>query len=265
MEKQYYFISGLPRSGSTLLSALLKQNPNFYASISNNLLGHMLNALSVPGEKVDGITFDDKRKNMIHGMFDGYYKNADENIIFNTNRGWTNYLHILKYLHPNTKVIICVRDIISVVNSIETAHRKNLLDGSATTGPVGSTIYERTKNFMDENGFVNGPYNGIKSALYSNETDMLMFVEYDDLCKNPEGTLKRIYNFIDQPFYENHSFIDIQTENDWQEFDKKIGIELHTLHKEIFYKERKCILPIDIQRRLKDLEIWREKHPKIYT
>ena len=33
--KQYYFISGLPRSGSTLLSAILKQNPEFYADISS--------------------------------------------------------------------------------------------------------------------------------------------------------------------------------------------------------------------------------------
>ncbi|NBP58534.1 sulfotransferase, partial [bacterium] len=29
--KKYYFISGLPRSGSTLLSAILNQNPRFYS------------------------------------------------------------------------------------------------------------------------------------------------------------------------------------------------------------------------------------------
>ena len=33
--KQYYFISGLPRSGSTLLSAILRQNPDFYADIAS--------------------------------------------------------------------------------------------------------------------------------------------------------------------------------------------------------------------------------------
>lgn len=31
----YHFISGLPRSGSTLLSALLLQNPRFHAGISS--------------------------------------------------------------------------------------------------------------------------------------------------------------------------------------------------------------------------------------
>ena len=33
--KSYYFISGLPRSGSTLLSGILKQNPDFYADIAS--------------------------------------------------------------------------------------------------------------------------------------------------------------------------------------------------------------------------------------
>ena len=37
MEKQFYFISGLPRSGTTLLSAILNQNPKFQASISGPL------------------------------------------------------------------------------------------------------------------------------------------------------------------------------------------------------------------------------------
>ncbi|NBR76993.1 MAG: hypothetical protein EBT73_06670 [Actinobacteria bacterium] len=32
--KEFFFISGLPRSGSTLLSGILRQNPEFYADIS---------------------------------------------------------------------------------------------------------------------------------------------------------------------------------------------------------------------------------------
>lgn len=35
--KPYYFISGLPCSGSTLLSSILKQNPEIYANIIEKL------------------------------------------------------------------------------------------------------------------------------------------------------------------------------------------------------------------------------------
>ena len=38
--KKYNFISGLPRSGTTLLSSILKQNPRFTAGISDALQGY---------------------------------------------------------------------------------------------------------------------------------------------------------------------------------------------------------------------------------
>ena len=47
--KQYYFISGLPRSGSTLLSGILKQNPHFYADIASPveaLTGNMIDIIT---------------------------------------------------------------------------------------------------------------------------------------------------------------------------------------------------------------------------
>jgi hypothetical protein len=38
--RKYNFISGLPRSGTTLLSAILKQNPRFTAGISDVIQGY---------------------------------------------------------------------------------------------------------------------------------------------------------------------------------------------------------------------------------
>jgi sulfotransferase len=43
--KQYYFISGLPRSGSTLLSGIFKQNPELYADISLSIQSSTLNKI----------------------------------------------------------------------------------------------------------------------------------------------------------------------------------------------------------------------------
>ncbi|MBU2768788.1 sulfotransferase, partial [Acidithiobacillus ferrivorans] len=36
---RYHFISGLPRSGSTLLAAILSQNPRFSAGMSSPVAG----------------------------------------------------------------------------------------------------------------------------------------------------------------------------------------------------------------------------------
>ncbi|MEH1864722.1 MAG: hypothetical protein V7K69_06870 [Nostoc sp.] len=49
MTAKMHFISGLPRSGSTLLGALLRQNPWFHASMTSpvgGMVNPMLEAMS---------------------------------------------------------------------------------------------------------------------------------------------------------------------------------------------------------------------------
>ena len=41
MNKTFYFISGLPRSGSTVLRSLLNQNPRFYTGSASPVLSTM--------------------------------------------------------------------------------------------------------------------------------------------------------------------------------------------------------------------------------
>ncbi|EUA91313.1 sulfotransferase [Mycobacterium ulcerans] len=55
--KAIHFISGLPRSGSTLLAALLRQNPRFQAGMSGplaGLFGALLDEMSV-AQRVFGV------------------------------------------------------------------------------------------------------------------------------------------------------------------------------------------------------------------
>ena len=57
MEKKYHFITGLPRSGSTLLTSILNQNPRFHSSITDPLatfVKGMLDTLqNEPGMKTE--------------------------------------------------------------------------------------------------------------------------------------------------------------------------------------------------------------------
>jgi hypothetical protein len=73
-----HFISGLPRSGSTLLAALLRQNPRFEAGMSGplaGLFGALLTEMSARNEF--SIFIDDaKRERILHGLFDSYYADS---------------------------------------------------------------------------------------------------------------------------------------------------------------------------------------------
>ena len=111
--KSYYFISGLPRSGSTLLSGILKQNPEFYADISSPveaLTGSSIDIIS--GAENNFTVTENQRKNLLYGIFDGYYQHIKKPVIFDTSRSWTKKTNSLQLLFPYTKILCPVRDIV---------------------------------------------------------------------------------------------------------------------------------------------------------
>jgi sulfotransferase len=258
MNKKYYFISGLPRSGTTLLSAILNQNPKFQASISGPL-ARFTRAIIEQSSAMSGYRHQcppDKRKKIIEGIFDNYYDTPNKKVFFDTNRGWGLLTPFLKDLYPYTKIIMCVRDLNWVLDSFETLYRKNPYDKSLMIpDEFASTVYSRCDYLMREDSTVGFAYLSLKQAITSEEKNMIMLVEYEQLCKNPEGMMKAIYNFINQPYYQ-HDFNNVESSHD--EFDADVNIKgLHTTRKEVKWIERQMILPPDIQHKFKDLEVWR--------
>lgn len=160
MTKQYHFITGLPRSGSTLLSSILRQNPKFHSSITDPLATMVKGVIETsqdgPGMKVEVPV--ERRKNILEGLFDGFYKHIDKPVIFNTNRAWTLLTPQIKGLFPKSKLLVCVRDINWVLDSFEIAHRKNPFSTNTVTGGLDGNVYSRTEMLMDEKGIVGFPY-----------------------------------------------------------------------------------------------------------
>ena len=59
-----HFISGLPRSGSTLLAGILRQNPRFHAAMTGpvgSLFGALLNAMGPQNETALFLSEEQKR------------------------------------------------------------------------------------------------------------------------------------------------------------------------------------------------------------
>lgn len=109
----FHFISGLPRSGSTLLSAILRQNPRFHSSVTSpmaSFFGAVLSQVSVGTEWAPLVTIDQRRA-LLRGLFENYYSAAAQPVVFDTNRTWTAKLPALLDLFPNARVIACVRNV----------------------------------------------------------------------------------------------------------------------------------------------------------
>jgi|TARA_B100000035_G_C21035616_1_gene570759 sulfotransferase len=255
--KEFYFISGLPRSGSTLLSTILKQNPEFYADIHTPMDLFIDRTLHIIDNSESKNVIDkEHRKNILNGIFDGYYKHVDKPVIFDTSRTWTKKVDLLKCLFPYTKIICTVRDVVSILNSFEVLERKNCL----TARDIDDNVFFRCQKYMEEyEGVISKALVSLEQGLSSNPS-LIKLIEYEDLCKNPEKVLREIYSFLNKPYY-NHSFKNLEYSN--KKFDMKTTLDgLHTIKSEVIYNPPKCILPESIVEEYKDMEFWRRNKNK---
>jgi len=259
MEK-IHFISGLPRSGTTLLSSILNQNPKFQASVSGPL-ARFFRAIRDESQSQGGYRFQcppEKRKDLMKSCADTYYSDSKETV-FDTNRGWTYLTPLLADLYPNAKTIVCIRSIPWIIDSFEQLFAKNPYDVPQMF-PQGAevSVYSRAKYLTDPGSFVGFAYDGVKQAMFGPNKDNIMVVQYDQLAKNPKIVMKKIYEFIGEPWYE-HDFDNVEASYD--EFDTDMNIKgLHHVRKKVSFKERQPIVPPDLFNHLEQMDFW--KHLK---
>jgi sulfotransferase len=257
--KSFYFISGLPRSGSTLLSGLLKQNPNFYADISSPVEELTENAIDTITSSDNNLTIpEDQRKNIMYGIFDGYYKHIDKSIIFDSSRGWTSRTSFLKSLFPYTKILCPVRNIVSILNSFELISSKNPFYTKTLTKNT-KNVFARCVDMMDKTGIVGGALILLQEG-YALNPEMIHFIEYENLCKEPEKTMMGVYEFLEKPYY-SHGFENVEYSN--ENFDNSCNLkDLHTLKRKVEYKPPRNVLPPEIVEEYErmNMEFWRKSH-----
>src|SRR3954451_8477091 len=90
-DRVLHFISGLPRSGSTLLAAILRQNPRFHAGMSSPLAVILNQIIAATGAQHDHSVFltDEQRRDIVRSIFDAYYRRIHpERTVFDTSRIW---------------------------------------------------------------------------------------------------------------------------------------------------------------------------------
>ena len=258
--KSYYFISGLPRSGSTLLSAILKQNPEFYADIASPveaLTGSSIDI--VTGAESNLTVSEEQRKNLMYGIFEGYYQHIEKPFIFDSSRSWTKKTNFLKALFPYTKILCPVRDIVSILNSFEVISSKNPFHTKTLTENT-KNVFARCDDMMDRNGGIVANSWILLQEGYALNPEMIHFIEYENLCKEPEKTMRGVYEFLEKPYY-SHDFENLEYSN--ENFDKACNLkDLHTVKRRVEYKPPRIILPPEIVQKYKEMnmEFWRENY-----
>lgn len=258
MNKTFHFISGLPRAGTTLLSAILNQNPKFQASISGPL-ARFTRAVIQESSSQGGYRHQcppEKRKKIISGIFDNYYDDPNKEVFFDTNRGWGLLLPTIKDLYPNAKILMCVRDIYKILDSFEVLQRKQPYTFSSMFSTEENiNVYTRCQSLLSPSRTLGFAYNSLKQAITGEFKTSIYIIEYENLARNPYQMMQNIYKFLGEDFYE-HDFDNVETS--YELFDEDVQIEgLHTTRKKVEYIERRPIIPPDIIESVRGMEVWR--------
>jgi len=261
MERRLHFISGLPRSGSTLLSAILLQNPRFHAGMSSPvgaLFTGLLQQLGA-GSEWGPIVSTEQRRRLLRGMFDAYYADhADKPVLFDTNRLWCAKLPALLDLFPETKIIACVRNVGWVMDSVERMYRANPYENTRLfrDDTERGTVYSRVDTLAQRDRMVGFAWSALKEAFYGEQAHAMLVVDYDFLVRSPARVLPLIYQFIEErPFAHDFEAV----EYDAPSFDAALGLTgLHRVRPRVEYQERHTILPPDLFQKYADLSFWKD-------
>jgi len=216
LSREYHFISGLPRSGSTLLANILAQNPRFGTTSTSGIMDIMFGVRNSWDKLVEfqATPNDAAKVRVLRAILEAYYADSDKPVVFDKSRGWVSLIEMSEaVLGRKAKILVPVRDVRDVLASFEKLWRKN----SATT-QIGQesenyfrfqTMQGRCSVWLSPNQPVGLAYNRVKDALQRGYTDRLFFVDFDDMTNNPEETFKKIYKFLGEDYFE-HDFDNVK-------------------------------------------------------
>jgi hypothetical protein len=189
MNKVLHFLSGIPRSGSTVLAAILNQNPETHVSTTSGLtvaLGSLVNAW---GEGVLNDT-DPKRERLaqtMRGTIDAFYGTTEKPVVIDKSRGWPSpeiMGAMTQVLERKPKIIATVRSVPECMASFVRVANPDNLDEFMQGSPLVSHLKESYINL--EKGLSFAP-------------DCFLIVEYDDLIEDPKKEMERIHEFLELP------------------------------------------------------------------
>lgn len=251
--KTYHFLAGLPRSGNTLLSSLLNQNPDIYSSPLSPICGYMWELHKSLGNRENNFRNDFTSRNMsvMSKIMDNFYYDVDKPIIFDREKSWAtpgNLDVIKKYITPTPKIIFTVRPILEILASFLTITSENQMsyidEDMISTNWWYKDYLSRNENRCD---FLMRPYGMIDQVLFSfNEIrkkenkDIFHLVEYNDLVQNPDEVMDGIYEFLGIEKYQHNFNNIVKLEEDK---DSMVGMpkDMHKIRKSL----SKTSLPVE--------------------
>ena len=229
--RKLFFLVALPRSGNTLFASIMNQNPEI-ACTANSVTLEIIKNLYLIKTTDTFKNFPDHKSldNILDNVYNLYYKDWSQRIIIDRgpvmlsgNPG--NFELMKKHFKYEFKCIVLLRNLMDVFASYMQWYTEN---PDSFVNKLGKTDEEKILALMKEEGAIVKQIKSIQTA--HNYPNMCHFVKYDDIVTNPEQEFRKIYQFLDEPYF-NHRFDNLnQVEVNGLSYDDTImGSNMHKL------------------------------------
>lgn len=215
--KKFFFISGLPRSGSTLLCNILAQNQDLFVSKATSGCHDVLFGIRNQWDKLiehqaEGV--DHNQLKRVLGSVLNNYHSTDKTLIIDKGRGWLSLIEMVQFITGEIpKIIVPVRNVTEILSSFEKLWRNSTGSSQWNFEQAdyikSQTVEGRCDIWASAGQPVGLAYNRVKDAISRGYKEQLLFLEFDHLTSYPKQTLQMVYNYLELPYFE-HDYNNVQ-------------------------------------------------------
>lgn len=207
MNANFVTVTGLPRAGSTLLCQLLAMHPEISCEgqsspLCNMLLGirRMASEDQFMLSQLDNsfVTSYGHLQAAMTGFLRGWMSDdAGKAVVVDKNRAWLHCIELALTLAPETKMIVCLRELGQIYGSIESQHQKTILLDSIEH-MADFDRFGRADMLFAKDKVIGAPLVSIHAVqdLPAAIQEKLYFVRFEDIMSRPAACMAHVFAWL---------------------------------------------------------------------
>lgn len=218
--REVVFLSGLPRTGSTVLASMLNQHPGVHATTTSPVADLVASTIEVWPNISRALINPDKRQvgGILSGIINGAHQHIAKGFVIDKNRLWPRLAgSIYETTGKKPKIICTVRSITEIMASYiiladANGRGKTFIDRDILASGLQITTKNRCEVLLQK--YIRHPYDSLRIGCNSGSADMLM-LEYSEICSAGQAVVDKICKFIEcSPYTVNTGNLQSMDEND---------------------------------------------------
>lgn len=201
---KFAFLSGLPRTGSTVLGTLLSQHPDLHptrTSCVRDLLNQVKKFHLGESPYYDVKDPQSPVWGMMRGMLYGAYEHVTEKVVVEKDRGWAEDVALIRRLTGSEpRILSPVRPIPEIIASFVLISRKigkqSKIEDELRLAGRESNAWTLSRVIWEKYVYANWR---VFKAGYEQDPECFLLLNYDDIVGKPEETMGRICTYLDIP------------------------------------------------------------------